>query len=220
MHNESLHSDSYPDFKPPNLFFNPQWCVLGREAANTSFIIFALTRPGLEPTIYRTRVKHANHYTTDAVSFTFVTRNILSYPHYSTTFFNYLYMLHSLQSYAHGYVKLDENTSQSFPLSWPITGFVIRLTRRVPLVEQELPTLPEHLSSPPVFFSGVRITLSLVLCVCFVDCCLSFRTFLGIVFSVLLRFMDSDYPFGIFKLCLHSYCRETISFCWFYFKGA
>ena len=47
---------------------------------------------------------------------------------------------------------------------------------RVPLVEQELPTLPEHLSSPPVF-SGVRVNQSLVLCVCFIDRCLSFCTF-------------------------------------------
>jgi hypothetical protein len=52
-----------------------------------------------------------------------------------------------------------------------------RLTRRVLLVEQELLlTLPEHLSSPPVF-SGVRVTRSLVLYVCFVDRCLSFCTF-------------------------------------------
>jgi hypothetical protein len=42
---------------------------------------------------------------------------------------------------------------------------------KMPLVEQELNTLPEHLSSPPVF-SGVRVTRSLVLYVCFVDCCL------------------------------------------------
>ena len=39
-----------------------------------------------------------------------------------------------------------------------------------------LPTLPEHLSSPPVC-SGVDVTLSLVLCVCFVDHCLSFYAF-------------------------------------------
>ena len=39
----------------------------------------------------------------------------------------------------------------SFPHSWLITGFVTRITRRVPLVEQELLTLPEHMSSPPVF---------------------------------------------------------------------
>ena len=55
-------------------------------------------------------------------------------------------------------------------------GFVTRLTRCVPLVEQELLTLPEHLSSPAVF-SGVRVTRFLVLCVCFVDHCLSFCTF-------------------------------------------
>ena len=39
----------------------------------------------------------------------------------------------------------------SFPHSRLITGFVTRVIRRVPLVEQELLTLPEHLSSPPVF---------------------------------------------------------------------
>ena len=67
-------------------------------------------------------------------------------------------------------------TSQFFPHSRLITGFVTRLTRRVPLVEQELLILPKHLSSPPVF-SGVRVTRSLVLYVCFVDRCLSFCTF-------------------------------------------
>ena len=41
--------------------------------------------------------------------------------------------------------------------------FITRLTRRMPLVE--------HFSAPPVF-SGVRVTRSLVLCVCFVDRCL------------------------------------------------
>jgi hypothetical protein len=63
-----------------------------------------------------------------------------------------------------------------FPHSWLINGFVTRLTRRVPLVEKELPTLPGHLSSPPVF-SGVRVTWSLMLCVCFVDRCLSFCSY-------------------------------------------
>jgi hypothetical protein len=42
-----------------------------------------------------------------------------------------------------------------------IVIFHTRLRRRVPLVEQELPTLPEHLISPPGF-SGVRVTRSLV----------------------------------------------------------
>ena len=43
-------------------------------------------------------------------------------------------------------------------------------------MEQELLTLPEHLSSPPAF-SEVRVTRSYVLCVCFVDRCLLFCTF-------------------------------------------
>ena len=64
----------------------------------------------------------------------------------------------------------------TFSYSRLITGFVTRLTWWVPLVEQELLTLPEHLSSPPVF-SMVRVTRSLVLYVCFVDRCLSFCTF-------------------------------------------
>ena len=76
----------------------------------------------------------------------------------------------------HGYVPLVVTTSRSFPHSRIITEFVTRLTRWVSLVEQELPTLPEHLSSPPIF-SGVRVTRSLVIYVCFVDCCLSFCTF-------------------------------------------
>ena len=43
-------------------------------------------------------------------------------------------------------------------------------------MEKELLTLLEHLSSPPII-SGVCVTRSLVLCVCFVDRCLSFCTF-------------------------------------------
>ena len=64
-----------------------------------------------------------------------------------------------------------------------VNCFVTRVTRWVPLVE--------HLS-------GVRVTRSLVLCVIF---CRSFFVLLAIVLFV-LRFTDSDYPFGIFKLCL------------------
>ena len=41
--------------------------MLSKEATNANFIVFGLTRPGLEPTIYRTRGEHANHYATDAV---------------------------------------------------------------------------------------------------------------------------------------------------------
>jgi hypothetical protein len=76
----------------------------------------------------------------------------------------------------HGYFPLVVSTSLSFLHSRLITWFLIRLTQRVPLVEQELLTLPEHLSSPPVF-SGVRATRCLVLYVYFVDRCLSWCTF-------------------------------------------
>jgi hypothetical protein len=46
--------------------------MLSREATNTNFIVFGLIRSGLEPTIYCTQGKHANHYTTDAVGNWFV----------------------------------------------------------------------------------------------------------------------------------------------------
>ena len=81
-----------------------------------------------------------------------------------------------------------------------IIGFVTRLPRRVQLVEQELLTLPEHLSSPPVF-SGVRFTRCLVLCVCFVDRCLSFCPFSFSHYIICpSSIYASDYSFGIFKL--------------------
>jgi hypothetical protein len=73
----------------------------------------------------------------------------------------------------HGPICIVVKTSRSFSHSRLITGCVTILPRRVPLVEQELLILPEHLSSPPGF-SGVRVTRSLVLYVYFVDRCLSF----------------------------------------------
>jgi hypothetical protein len=108
--------------------------------------------------------------------------------------------------------SLVVNTSRSFPHLWYITGFVTRLARRVPLVEQELLTSSEHLRSPPVF-GGVRVTRSLVLYVCFVDSCLSFCTFF---WSLYCLSFDNGFwlpPFGIFKLffCL-SFCFISIRF--------
>jgi len=57
------------------------------------------------------------------------------------------------------------NENYSVPLRPNITGMFIRWYFK-----------GEHLSSPPVF-SGVRVTRSLVLCVCFVDRCLPFCPF-------------------------------------------
>jgi hypothetical protein len=47
----------------------------------------------------------------------------------------------------------------SFPRSWLITWFVTRLTRRVSLVQQELLTLPEHMSSPRFLVEFVLLDL-------------------------------------------------------------
>jgi hypothetical protein len=119
----------------------------------------------------------------------------------------------------HGYVPLVANTSRFFPHSRLITGFVTRLTRRMPLVEQELPTVPEHLNSPTVF-SGVRVTRYLVWYECFPDRCLSFCAFFLVIVLSVLRYTVSDCPFGTFKLFLwttenrvpFNYCRGMI-FC-------
>ena len=47
-----------------------------------------------------------------------------------------------------------------------LLSFVAKVTQRVPLVEQEILTLPEHPSSLPVF-SGVHVAQFLVFCVVF-----------------------------------------------------
>jgi hypothetical protein len=53
-------------------------------------------------------------------------------------------------------------------------------------------------------FSSVHVTRLLVLCVCFVDCCLFFCPFLLAIVLFVLRFTHSDYPFGIFNLIVPS----------------
>ena len=83
----------------------------------------------------------------------------------------------------------------AFHISWLFTGHVRRATRRVPLVQQKLHTLQQHLSSPTVL-SGVRFAQSTVFSV--VLCRLWFVSvlcLLPIALSVLLRFMASDLQF-------------------------
>ena len=107
-------------------------------------------------------------------------------------------------------LPLVVDTFRSFPHSWHITGFVTRLTRRVPLVELELLTLSVHLSSPPVL-SGVSVTRSSVLFVCFVVRCLSFCPFsFGHCVVSFSSIYDSDYHF-IFRLFLtHKFIHTVI----------
>ena len=73
-------------------------------------------------------------------------------------------------------------------------------------MEQELLILPEHLSSIAVI-SRVRVARFLVLCVCFVDRCLSFWP-LSFWPLCCLSFFDLRIligPFGIFYLLLDSF---------------
>jgi len=95
------------------------------------------------------------------------------------------------------YFPLGVHTFQSFPHSWLITGLIIIVTRRMPIVEPELHTLPEH----PVS-SGVCVPRSLVLCVMF---CRSLFVLLSFFFGSLccLPFFDLRIlinPFGILDL--------------------
>ena len=66
----------------------------------------------------------------------------------------------------HGYVPLVVSIIPSFPLLWLITCFLLRITRRVRLVKQELYIIPEH-SSSPTFVSGDHFALILIFCVIF-----------------------------------------------------
>jgi hypothetical protein len=87
------------------------------------------------------------------------------------------HVTHIVNSYRYG-ISVSKMTicRKHFPHSSLITGFVTIETPRVPLVDQELLTLPGHLSSLMVI-SGVRVTRSLALCICFVDHCLFFCSF-------------------------------------------
>jgi hypothetical protein len=59
-------------------------------------------------------------------------------------------------NYSNLFCRVLHSTSSSFPHS-RFTGFVTRVTLRVSLVEHELPTIPKHLRSLPVF-SGASVT--------------------------------------------------------------
>jgi hypothetical protein len=90
------------------------------------------------------------------------------------------------------------NQMLSFSQSWLITRFLKWVTQWVPLVEQELLTIPEHLCS-----------------VLWTIICLSLSFYLASVLSTLLQFTTSDYHIGIFKLFLfsheHSSCLNFFS---------
>jgi hypothetical protein len=100
----------------------------------------------------------------------------------------------------HRYVPFVVITIRSFPHSWFITGILTRVAQRVPHVEHELLTLPEHMS-----FSGVRVARFLVFSVMLCRSLFVLLSFfhLVIVLSVLLRFTTSDYITTLVSLLEH-----------------
>jgi hypothetical protein len=86
--------------------------------------------------------------------------------------------------------------------SWLITGLVTRVTRRVPLVEEELPIRL-------LVFSVVRVTRYVV----FNGFIVVFYRLVLFLFAIVLAvlwFTDSDYLFGIFKLFLIGMHLKTV----------
>ena len=84
----------------------------------------------------------------------------------------------------HGYAPLVVSTSRSFPCAWLITGFVTRLTRRVSLVEQELPPFRSTWFHPRFLVGFYMYVLLIVVC--------PFILFLLAVVLSVLWFTDSD----------------------------
>ena len=94
------------------------------------------------------------------------------------------------------FIPLVVNTSRFFPHSWLITGFITRLTRRVPLVEQVI--------------SGVCVTRSLVV---YVFCRSLFILLYCFFWELCFLFFfdirtDSDYPFDILKLFFQKWLKR------------
>ena len=73
--------------------------------------------------------------------------------------------------------------------------------------------LPEHMSSPPVLVGFVLHDLQFYVFVLQIVVCPFVLFLLAIVLSVLLRYTDSDYHFGIFKLFLvYSFLNSVQNF--------
>ena len=87
----------------------------------------------------------------------------------------------AVDCFRHTTVPLDVNTSRSVPHSRLITGFVTRFntTGATSGTGTAYPSGASEFTPPPPppVSSGVRVTRCLVLCVCFVDRCLSFCHF-------------------------------------------
>jgi branched-subunit amino acid transport protein len=106
---------------------------------------------------------------------------------------------------------------------WCFTGFLMWLTRLVPIVEQELLTLPEH-RSEFILFSGVCITqyfvFSVAFCrslqghamnnVLFVIVCILVSSLLTIVLSV-LRFTEPSWSWSYGSWIYNYLCSQGLA---------
>ena len=108
--------------------------------------------------------------------------------------------------------------SYTLPHSWRVTGFVARVMQRMPLVKQDLPTLPEHMNSPPVF-NVVRVARSLVFCVVLCGslsfCTLSFGHCV-ICSSLIYGFWFSIWYLHAFLVTLYPMIHLKIDLCTIY----
>ena len=174
-----LHSDIISWFRAnKSLILLFKATYLAEKATNKNFIVFGFTRPGLEPTIYRTQSEHANHYTTDAICCAvkcLMTTFVLLY-------FFYLSIVLS--------VLLRYTVSDcSFGIFWPLCCLFFFDIR--------------FLIAPLVSFDRCVVCSSSIY-----GFWLLLWYLLTVVLSVLLRCTDSDYLFGIFKLFLHCSARQ------------
>jgi hypothetical protein len=104
------------------------------------------------------------------------------------------------------------NTATYF--TCPNLGPDIGTSYVVSLVEQELLTLLEHLMSLPIL-NGIRVTWSLVLCVCCVDLSLSLCTF-SFGHCVVCYFLTYGFWLTLLYLQTLLKLRGVYSFCWYW----
>jgi hypothetical protein len=153
-------------------------------------VIFQFSRLNNTPT-YRTHMSRMRHGWQDM---------LVMYSDCSFVDFNTKKVCFAFPQFGELILKLSINFFKWH--KWPriCSGFVIKVTQQVSLVEKELHSLPRHMRSP--VFGGIRVARSLVFWVEFCRSLFVLLCFflLAIVVSVLLRFTDSDWPFGIFKL--------------------
>ena len=81
------------------------------------------------------------------------------------------------------------------------SGFATRITRRMPLVDQKLLTVPEQLRSSPVF-CRIPVAQYLIVCVVFVDphfyfCPISFGHYIVCYSSIDLRLLVTSLVYSV-----------------------